>query len=270
MTKLDDLFDGQVGEFWSLDDEFEPGSPLRGFIRMNDAGLLELRTLDESAKESVGWNESEVRRTPRYVAGLTAATGTILLRPTGSSRSRNYGGHRASTREFRFRTTASQVLVHRLKSSRMASLEIRFSNMLRWAQMPVMQTEREIHEDGRLRAVTIRLDAQGRRDTVRLYGGIALHIHPHWSYKLDDAYSSIETPLAVSAVSTRPRPIEELIEPLSDFRLLLSLAHGTSRLRLGSRTVALRSTGRVGPRTLVTYLGSEADGEVEQAAHTGC
>lgn len=224
-SKLDDLFDGQVGEFWSLDNEFEPGAPLQGFVRRNDSGILELRTLGESGGE-LDWGDENVTQTPRFVAGLTATTGTILLRPSGSSRSKNYGGHRASTRDFRFRAIAAQVLVHNLKSGNLSNLEVHFMDMLRWAQMPVMQTEQETHEDGGLRSVTIRLDSGGRRDIVRLYDGISLHIHPHWSYTLNDAYSRVETSLAVGAVSTRPRSIETLIEPLTDFRLLLSLAHG--------------------------------------------
>ena len=40
MSKLDDLFDGQVGEFWSLDDDFERGAMMRGFIQRNNDGLI--------------------------------------------------------------------------------------------------------------------------------------------------------------------------------------------------------------------------------------
>lgn len=226
MAKLDDLFDGQVGEFWSLDDDFEPGVVMRGFIQRNDVGLIVVNTIDEGSADFRAWDREDRRVTPRCVAGLTEETGVVLLRPTGSSAKKNYGGHRASTRQFRFRTVAAEVWARDLRTGKVDELEVRFADMLRWAQMPAMQTEQETHEDGRLKTVTIKLDAKGRCDTVRLYDAIKLHIKPYWSYTSNDAYSRIETPLAVSVESSRPRLIEELIEPVTDFKLLLSLAHG--------------------------------------------
>jgi hypothetical protein len=179
-SKLDGLFDGQVGEFWSLDKSFEFGAVLRGFVRRNNSGLVVLSTLDEGNGLSDS-NDANSVRTPRYVAGLTASTGTVLLRPTGTSRSKNYGGHRASTRDFRFRAITSNVLVSRLKSGKLLGLEVRFAEMLRWAQMPIMHTDRQVREDGRLKSVTIRLDSQDREDVVRLHDGLSLRIHPYWS-----------------------------------------------------------------------------------------
>jgi hypothetical protein len=92
--------------------------------------------------------------------------------------------------------------------------------------MPIMHTDREVREDGRLKSVTIKLDSQEREDVVRLHDGFSLRIHPYWSYQSGDSYGRIETPLAVCARSSRPREVEDFIEPLTDFRLLLSLAHG--------------------------------------------
>ena len=198
---------------------------MRGFVRRSSSDLIELRTLDVGSDPRL-WGDEDGRQTPRYVAGLTGATGTLLLRPTGSSRSKNYGGHRASTREFRFRTIASNVQVGRLRSGELLALESQFPDMLRWAQMSAMSTERDTHEDGRLRSVTIRLDATDRLDTSRLYNGMKLQIRPNWSYAINESSGHIETPLAAGVSVSRPRPLEVLLEPIIDFRLLISLAHG--------------------------------------------
>lgn len=228
--KLDPLFEGQVGEFYSLDDEFEPPSAtMRGFVRKNPDNLIELHTVDEDDETGLIWSEEDgLRATPRYVAGLTASGGILLLRPNGSSRSKSYGGHRASTRKFRFRTVVAGVLTPFLRSGKIRAAELHFADMLGWAQMPVISRESERRDNGRLKSVTITLDAKDRRDTARLYDGFRIEIAPHWTYVSDDAYSRIETPLSVRVFATQPQPIEKFVTPLMDFRLLLSLAHGTS------------------------------------------
>ncbi|GJF03665.1 ApeA N-terminal domain 1-containing protein [Pseudonocardia sp. D17] len=223
-NKLSDLLEGQVGRFWPLDASWAGEvKELRGFVQRNRNNFVAIKTLDDGDPLSDWRKELDI---PLSIVCASGNTTALALRPSGSTSSKGYGGFRAATREFRYQAIISGVAISRLKNSNLHGVEAQFRDSLRWAGMPVLEIEDDPSAQPK-DSVVIRLDAKGRLDSARVGNGIQVHLLPHWEFTgKADGYQQIETPLAVRATSTHPLPIDELLQPILDMQLLMSLAHG--------------------------------------------
>jgi len=226
LAKIEDVLGGSIGYFWPFDRPKDlQREPLRGHVCLRDQRWLTLDALDERDLDDLSRAERN-EQMPAAVAGVTRATGVLLLNCQSRGSKRNFGGSRASTEHYRFRTIASGVVLQHLQSERIQAVSAHFSEALPWAGLEATQTSFEKHEgSNKLRSASISLTSSPKV-TVRTVGGIYLTLAPYWSMDGPDDRRVIQSLLSVETKGPRPLPFDQLARPIHGVRVLLSVCHG--------------------------------------------
>lgn len=236
MNPTNDVLQGAVGYFWPQEDHrahLGDDEDFQGYIHLNTNGYVEVKVLEPDP----GAAFFDRADRPKAIFGMTEASGILVPEVLGKSGSRHIGGSRASVRKFTAKALVSGVHLDAVHGSQMTEVCAYFPEGLLWSGQTALETDRELHSDGRFRSVTWRLTADGELAGGKI-GAIEVVLAPHWETKADpDTQGSrvVHTALEVRLSSRRPRPLSDFITHMVRVQDLLSMAHDEFVLATGGR-----------------------------------
>lgn len=219
------LAEGSLGFFWMVESwppALDDADVERGWLQLRDQSV-DLRLLNEIAAFGQAISFGNQLDIPAAVVGVLPDGGVMLLECGPRFETRAFGGQRASTTRIDARTVVGGLTPAELASPKLFEIALQYQGLQAWAGVSTVRQSVE-RRDGlanRWSAETVSVDPVSTS-----IGSIRLHINAGWQVSPGIDQIQIQTPLTVRCAAKRPRPVAELVEPLSYIQDLISLAHG--------------------------------------------
>ncbi len=231
---------GSIGHFWEQEGNLAPDDhkALSGFVRLNSDDVVELKVLDEE-ELAPSVLEHPAVSPGTWIVGVTEAGGVVIPTISGLGHRRNWGGSKASFRQYRAHALLTKVNVRQLRGVLLLEASAYFDDGLSWAGLSAIAEADEFDAQGRWRKVTYTLTSREGDTAAGSAGSIRIDLAEYWKVNDNDSSKTLKTALEVKASASRPRQLSELIDCLLAVQDLLGLAFDRFTPASGARAVPM-------------------------------